>query len=209
MKDTYKTIKELLKNKRYRALVILGLYLVFMSIIVMAIRNAPTNEITIDNRLAEFKLKTNYNYNYSIITTNDDIEETKLILGSRFDNKNQLIFEEKTYVFDNVLIGFPINQIDITKLQYDYIYEYIKLATLTNADDISNNYSISLSSFMRIANRVSITSNDPITIKVFFTNNVITQIELDLTSYVNYNQDLYDKYMVVINYTNIGNVVDF
>ena len=205
MKDTYKLIKELLKNKRYRSLVILGMYLIFITVVVLSIKNVPTKEITTDIRLENFKLKTNYNYTYSIITSIDSIEESKIIMGARFEDKNQLIFEDKTYLYNDVLIGFPINQIDITKLQYDYIYDYIKLGNKSSNDT----YSVSLNDFMKIVNGVTITSDKLITIKVIYDNDIVTNIELDLTEYVNYNQNLYDKYMVVINYTNIGNVVDF
>lgn len=204
MKDAYKLIKELLKNKRYRALIILGLYLVFMSFVVMSIRTAPTNETKVDNRLEEFKLKTNYNYTYTIKTTKDEIVETKTILGTRYNNKNQLIYEDKTYLFDNVLIGFPINEIDLSKLTYDYIYSYIKEST--NINDI---YTLKLSNFMKIVNGVNITSENNILINILFTNNIVNQIEIDLTKYVNFNQELYDQYIVTINYSNIGNVVDF
>lgn len=205
MKETYKLIKELLKNKRYRSLIILGLYLVFMSFVVMSIKNVPTNENKIDNRLEEFKLKTNYNYTYSIKTTKDELVETKTIFGTRFNNKNQLIYEDKTYLFDNVLIGFPINEIDLSKLTYDYIYNYIKEST----SDIKDVYTLKLSDFMKIVNGVNITSESNILINIRFIDNTINQIDIDLTKYVNFNQELYDEYSVTINYSNIGNIVDF
>jgi hypothetical protein len=205
----YKELKKLLENKRYRAMIILGMYLVFMVFVVLAIKTKPEPVRILNDKLEAFKTENKYSYSYTIITEQEE-QEILLINGKRYLDKEQIIFQNKVYNFTTgSLIGFPLSTIDINKLGYDYIYEYLFLSEKVKSDNISDTYELLLPRFVKKVNGIDIVSDEKISIMVVYVNDKINQIDLDLTNYVNYNQKTYEKYIVSITYNNVGNQVDF
>jgi hypothetical protein len=205
----YKELRKLLENKRYRAMIILAMYLVFMALVIVAIKTKQEPVLVLNDAIESFKLENKYNYSYTIISKQEE-QEILLINGKRYLDKEQIIFNEKVYNFKTgSLIGFPLSTIDVNKLNYDSIYEYLYSSTLISKDSISERYELPLSSLIKKVNNITVSSDKNIPIMVVYMNDKITQIDLDLTNYVNFNEETYDSYIVSIIYNNVGNVVDF
>ncbi len=206
IKITFDTVKKLLANKRTRSGVILFFYLIFFTIIIAFLRNNTPLEKPIDKTLKSYNDMHNYSY---VITINKNDVLTDTITGKRFDNKELIVHNELSYFYkDNVLVGFPVTEIDITKLRVDYIYQYLDTLIGTEVDFVKP-YVVPLSRFMKVANNVDIKSDKTIIIRTTTTDGIINIVSLDLTNYVNYNSNLYIKYEVIITYNSFNQVLDF
>jgi hypothetical protein len=203
-------LKNLLKDKRKRALVVLGMYLIFITLILIAIQGGATPSYKQSQLIEDFNGLNNYNYSYLIHSKQGEDESYKTIYGKRFEEKRQLIYNEQIYNFESgKLIGFPIAEFDIGKLEFNNIYDLISMSTKTSEDTMREVYELSLPRFIKFMNDVSIVSDEVILIEIMHPRGELSQVNIDLTNYVNFNQEKFDNYMVSINYNNIGNVIDF
>lgn len=203
-KEMIAIMKKLYANKRTRAAIVLLFYMVFLITVITVFKmGSDTAEVIIDQPLERYGSMTNYEYTMTL-------NENTMISGKRFANKELITFNNINYFYkDNVLVGFPFSEIDITKLRVDYIYNYLTTDNSVTVLDSIKTYTISLANFMKIANNVDIVSDKNIAIKTYMVDDSIVQVDLNLTEYTNYNAPLYNKYEVVIKYTNLNQVLDF
>lgn len=199
-------LKKILKDKRKKSLVILVMYAIFFALIFLAIQLGTTPNYKLTGVLEDFRALNNYNYSYTI-AKDDDVE---VVYGKRFEEKRQLIYGNEVFNFESgKLIGFPIAEIDISKLEFNNIYLLISMGEQTFKDNMMEVYELPLSRFIKFMNNVNITSDEVVIIRVIYPGGNLSQIDLDLTNYVNYNQPKFESYSISINYNNIGNVIDF
>lgn len=199
-------LKKILKDKRKKSLVILVMYAIFFALIFLAIQLGTTPNYKLTGVLEDFRALNNYNYSYTI-AKDDDVE---VVYGKRFEEKRQLIYGDEVFNFESgKLLGFPIAEIDISKLEFNNIYLLISMGEQTFKDNMMEVYELPLSRFIKFMNNVNITSDEVVIIRVIYPGGNLSQIDLDLTNYVNYNQSKFESYSISINYNNIGNVIDF
>lgn len=207
MKKYFNSLKKLLKNSRYRALIILAFYVVFITVIVVAVRNSDRPVSQLDSVIEEYREWNNYNYTYNFVAKGEPVISMN---GKRYNDHEMIKFNGVDYIFNNnILVGFPLSIIDVTKLRNDYIYDYIASATLKESTATFKLYELPLSMFMSFVSPYQVISDEVIKIMVISNNSHIIQIELDITPYANFNSYKYENYTVTINYTNVGNVLAF
>jgi hypothetical protein len=209
-KKRLEELKELLKDKKKRAIILLGMYVAFIVLVLVAIQGGTTPSYKQSNLIEDFNGKNNYNYSFLIHSKQGEDESYETIYGKRFEDKRQLIYKDQIYNFESgKLIGFPIAEFDIGRLEFNNIYSLIAMSNKTSKDEMREVYELSLPRFIKFMNDINIDSDEIILIEVMYPRGELSQINIDLTNYVNFNQDKFDNYMVSINYNNIGNVIDF
>lgn len=89
-KSKFENIKEAWGNKRYRAIIILGIYFFFFLILIVGIRNTPKVETPTKEESTSFETLTNYEYTYTFSS-----EEEYIITGERYQDL-ELIHDKNT-----------------------------------------------------------------------------------------------------------------
>ena len=206
-----KKIKEIEKIwKKNRSLFLMTAYALFIGIIIILIKMGPGTPKVVFSKLDLLKKMDNYNYTYTIDYMKNGVRKTEQISGKRYKEKELLKYNENEYYFENNnLIGFPISMIDVTKLRSDYLHKYILASELVNNDQSIDWYNLELSDFLKIVNGIDAPTSEDINLVVISSDDEITQVDLNLTNYVNYNTDNYENYSISINYSNINKVNDF
>ncbi len=165
LKENFKKIKELLANKRYRAIIILGLYLIFFVVVVLII-NSFNNTTPIPKTKNE-QLLSDTSYNY--------------------------IINDETIEFDNGIYIYNNNETDISDIPYDIITPELFIELLDKGTKISTNhafnyetYGISYKDYEFIINDKVITQTGDVEINVFGEDEY-EKIEIILNDYKEYN----------------------
>lgn len=212
-------ILEIWKNRRYRGLIILGLWFIFFFFVIMLLRvsarnnqNTPQQTIkTVPNILENIK---NYEFQYDI--TQDDI--TYSINGSYIDdetlftyNENTYFIKDKIYIVNNEELQEVENpiEIDISKLNIENIYNLIKdkdkLYETEESGIKTTVYKISINEFSKLFG-IDIESEDFIEINIETKDNSYESIYMDLTQYMNYYELKYRKYNIKLELNSINDV---
>ncbi len=194
------TLKLLLKNEKFRALISIILW-IFFFIIMFAILNSGTKNSEYSKPTLNEK-----NYEYEI-----EFKINKLIYnieGIRYEDKELIEIKElnKEYIndFSNIkeLYNFDIKYLRLELLK-KYIENNISTKEITYNDG-------SIKRFYEI-NNFKINDNDNtnsiIKMDVKSKNNIISEVNIDLTNKMK-NINI-TNYEIRINYYNIGNIKDF
>lgn len=214
MKQTLDKIKELLSNKRTRAATILGLYLIFFIFLGTMFRKNNANQNQYNN-LINLNNYQSYNYSYEIKIDNT----TTLISGTKYKNEELFVLNNKKYyIKDNKMFEYTDNlnekfdynfSFDVSKFTNDELYQYISNANLVNEDTtngiIKKDYELSLTKFCNLYDESLVTSLGYITFMTYEKDKKIYKIEIDLTNYVNLDDNL-DNYNVIIEISNINKI---
>ena len=199
--------KEYWKVPRYKALIKMGLYFIFLTIVgIFVIFNNPPSKRIEEERPIEEKslmelqsnlLNNNYEFEYQI-TSNDKITRYN---GKRFKDK-ELGYKEtkdiylKYYKENNIFYKLvldekqPLNnlyEVDSNFLEASYIFNLIKLEKTIK--DYEDN--------LRINKYEFILKEQPIIISVFYSSTEITEIN------ITYLENIYK-----LTYKNIGSVLE-
>ena len=128
MKENIETFKKLWANKRSRALIKLGLYFVFLTLIVTMLKVPSENKVTLTGFL-ELESRTSYNITYQIKKDNEETTLTgscqnKICTLNDNDKKYQLSDDKVYLVIDNYLeeqnedsFIFQITKYNISKIK--------------------------------------------------------------------------------------------
>jgi hypothetical protein len=234
-----KSFKEIWQNKRYKALIQLGLYLIFFIFLFSLISksNEPIENETGDKD--NNKIKNNFAYNYTFEIKKEGIEKiinyTGLVnndenLGKKdIDNKvsEYYLKGDKTYIL-GVVDGkwreqeedYNIyEEMDVTFINYDNIQRMIEKSELVSTETlhrekmIIKNYEISLIDTINIyndINNIELENEEEIEgsllIKLYEKDNLSFKIEMDITDLIKYYDALIERYFVILDYSDIGNV---
>ena len=204
--------KEIWANKRYRALLIFGFYLVFLSFLVILIRttDSSTSSLQEDTSHKNSNQVENYEYEYVI-----EKEETYRITAEHYDSKELVhdVTSNATYVIEkgqffeviqNKMIpcSDKIYGLHLLKLNQNNIQTLLEKCNLTYTktyqdNRVVKNYEITVKNFYNWYDGTFSNNTEIIPIIVEETNDFITQISLDLThfdhskrtiTYFHYNQ---------------------
>ncbi len=168
MKETFKNIKELLKNPRYKAITLLGIYAIFFIFVYLVINSI--NQIPNSNEIIEtsiFQSETQYRLTY-----NTDV-----------------------YTFDNGVYTFnDLNYTDETLIiNYDLITPIILEQLINDSTLLSTNHigkfdtrTITIKQYEQIVNNVEVENENQIIINIF-KNELVSKMEIILEEYKGYN----------------------
>lgn len=216
-KNKLEIIKELWQNPKTHAIIVLGLWLVFIAILILflkisSILGTDTNDnkqVNTLNPLESFNEMTSYEFNY----TASDLS----LNGLFYKDKYLLYLNNQKYYKNNDLykIGETIEKAvepEILKLDNKMIYSLIKDVTPINNTDYDS-YLIPLVTFISTYENQTVNdynlSTYNVVINTYKNNDVVNKITIDLTNYYKYKGINTDSYILTINYYNINNISDF
>ena len=232
----FKKIKELYSNRRYRALMNLGLYAIFF-IVVFAILmgGSATNNSLKDadkelTTLDRFKVANNYEYYYDIERTIDAGVIYYNVEGKRYLNKEVFNIKDDIngyYVEDDIvyvtrdsikekLLQGPLS-VDLTKIKPLNIVNLIMQAQLESTTNnykegtVKNSYLLPVKDFIRLYFSEIIEDKDNlfISINTYEADGNIIKVEMDLTNADKYEEFIIDFHKLELNYKSINHVEDF
>ena len=216
--EKFSTFFNIWDNKRLKGLISLGIWFVFFLIVILVFRtNTPTQ---VEKKLELSEIVSNIN-NYELvynITQDDQINTfSGLYNNNKFiiykDNLKYFI-QDKTYLVNDDILKEVENpfDLDITKINVNNVYNIIKdektLYDYTTSKIKTSVYKINLSEISQLIND-KIDTIDTTEIQFNTQDNELKSIKIDLTSYMNYNELKYKKYIVELVLTSINNVNDF
>lgn len=212
-------IKELLQNKRTRAITQLVLWMLFFVFVFYTfdLRGKKTQNPKEKTVIETWMEQKNYQYQMTFSINQEDI----LVKGIRNQLQEVFSLQSRTYYFnDNKLYLFE-NDIEIpqeytTILGYEFLklrpeflgqlLSYGKLEYTTNYETgmVRKAYSIPIAKFVYLYDGTQITDEDDIKIELLENEKVITEVNLDLTSFFRYSENIIEQYKVTITYFDIG-----
>lgn len=215
-----KLVKELLENRRTRALVKLVLWGFFFLLIfsIFDVRRTHTPKKDVLNSRDEWKVMSNYKSEITF-TINEEIyilnsarngDYEKLTIGedTYYLEQNFLYHLEgynKIFIKETSLLGY-----DLLKLRPNFLNEVLlnsKLEYTTNYEEsglVKKGYSIGTAKFVELYRQAIITDDSFITLEVVEKNNQIVEIELDLKEMQKYSQEIIQTYKMKIVYKDFG-----
>lgn len=219
------SIKEIITNKQYRAIVILAVYFIVFALLIFSIRLSTPNR---DKRKDDEKpvevfegfekiVANNFNYEYNIKIDEDEY----LYTGKKYDKKEKFILktnneELEYYIEDNIALRKE-NEKYVLVDRPTYIFDYFDTALLNqillkaalNTKE-SNSYKISNNKLDKILEEgKNSETNDFNYITVFYQNKTITKIVLDFTNYSLYLGNLNASVIITLEYKDFNLVEDF
>lgn len=231
-KFSFKYLIEAWRNPRGRAAILLCGYLIFLMFVVGGVRSnmkeAPDNNSNQDNieeidkeenKNSDYK---NYNnYEYELQVTVNDVTNT--YLGKKNNNKSLITDQNnQTYYLEDGVMYIITNgvktiyndfhyDLNLTYLTPSMINSLIEEATLNSTTNfangnISKNYILSLSAFMKLMFNSDISSNEVISITTTENDDLITNVTLDLSNYEKYKGSSINIFKVSITYNNLFGV---
>ena len=233
--ENFKKFKELYANRRYRAMMILGLYVIFFLIVVAIITTGKTAIMDNDDNqdlttIDKFKAMNNYEYSYNVEKSFGKDVIYFDIEGKRYFNKEEFNIKDDIngyYVEDNVvyltrdnvkekLLDGPLS-IDLVKLRPFNLANLIQMAQLETStnnytdDTVEKNYLLPVKDFIKLYFNADVEDKDGdfVSIKTYEKDGNITKVEMDLTKADKYDDYLIDCHKLEFNYSNINQVKDF
>ena len=231
-KFSFKNIVEAWHNPRGRAAILLCGYLIFLMFVVGGVRsNIKPNSNNIDNdnnveetpkeEILNSEYKNYSNYEYELKITVNDV--TNIYLGKKNNNKSLItdVNNQTYYLEDGILYiinngvkniynnnNYDLNLINFTPNTINSLIEAATLNYTTNFanGNISKNYILSLSAFMKLIFGSDISSNEVISITTTENNDLITNVTLDLSNYEKYKGSTVNNFVISITYSNLNGV---
>lgn len=211
-KELFSKFKEIWKNKRYHALIILLIYFIFFGVVLSSIHpNSSSNTSMIKTNLEKYELMDEYKYDVKITVDNDEF----YMMGYKDSLQNKLsindnIYEIKNNLYydtDNNLFDFKdIYGIDINDFEPSDIVKYINIGTIDSETKytsgvIKKSYIIPTMDFFSIydSNIEEINYIDDNIVIETYEEDYINKVIIDLTSYKKIKN--INKYIIEINYS--------
>ena len=210
-KDLFNKFKEIWKNKRYHALIILLIYFIFFTVVLTSIKpNSNNNTNILKTNLEKYEIMDKYKYEVNI-TANDDnyymmgykdkLENKISIDDNIYDIKDNLYYDNSNNVFDFK----STYNINITDFEPDKIIKYINAGNLDSETNYKKkkkkkSYLIKTMDFLSIydSNIEEINPIDGDIIIETYEEDYINKVVIDLSSYMKIKN--INKYVLEINY---------
>lgn len=216
-KSNWQIFKEVWEVPRYKALIKLGLYVIFFVFVFIFINiNKKENQdqtYTEKTSLEKYKEMTSYEYNYSInYIENGDLNAIE-ISGTKYNDTNEFKYLKELYFINNNIIYLKkTNEVvqnlinfNIVNLEPINIINYISniegqvvtsKVTKYSDDSSKTEYTIVYDDYV-------------IYINIFEDNDYIYKLELDVTEEMQKANSKITDYNIEINYSNINNISSY
>lgn len=205
MKEYYKKYKELRKNKRIRALMSLGLWLIFFMFVAIIFNTAgrpatPVPSAPTPTTLETYKNVESYEFEFVIDTL---IEEQTIISGIYYNENYYFENDNKEYYLtDDVLYLVDTDNKILTSVLDKFLELDIRF--------LKNSALLKIMSESEVDNAVEYKDG---TIKTTYTglldDNTINMIVEEQNKIINNISITFDRYVIEINYTNINNINNY
>lgn len=226
VKKIIEIIKELKKTPKGRAILFFGFYFIFFLTLAILARMSPRSNNYVDDNsnkkndgLSVEKVETaNYKFNYIVKIDNETYE----YVGERIEDKELFTFNGGEYYKDNdeyykkglsswVKVDSPYKYREF--LDFKQINEIFAEATSVSktefdSGEISYLFKITSASISKSIDGTDIDIDDIPNELNFVSNNEgeLYKIELDLSSYGKYKNICKEKFNIVLNYSDFGEV---
>lgn len=204
--------KQLWKDKRYRSIIILLMYLIFF-VILFSIFNISNDKARLDyEKIIRFKDYDVYDFDMQL-----DINTVIYNLnGNRNQDRYEFIYENENFNMNysdlkqsnldiNIINSFEFQPLLINNMVENSLLISEKKVVATN--EIIKEYSLDLNKYLQILdyNLDIYNNNDAISIIVTEIDEQVTCITLDLTNFYKNLEESYYEYKITINYSNLNN----
>ena len=211
-KEAYKKYIELRSNPQTKAIMSLGLWLLFFIIIVIFTRGINSNRVPNYSKSID-KIISSYEYTY---------QNNKMTIFGRFYNGKQVfsILNSKYYyngenvylVNGNALEKVSNFDMNILKITVDFVDKLTNNLSFSENGNVKQ-YIVPLVNFINLyeidtAIDLSFANNYNIIIQKFFNDDDLYKIEVDLTNYYNIN-NINDDGKLIIDLYNKNQIGDF
>ena len=214
MKEKLDFFKKIWKNKRYRAIFVFLLYLLFFALmfIILFIKNSFRRPQVIEKekRYEDYSI---YSYN-TILNINNKLY---VIEGKRYNEKYEFVYDNVTYEF-KIGEDVDVDKNVFTSFNFDpkYINNIIKKSKLLSETKIiSDNilekkYLIKLKDYIELNDIVleEYDENLDLYITLAYKNNDVLYVDLQLDNLFKYYDNIF-KYEIKITYSNIDSISSF
>ena len=214
MKEKLDFFKKIWKNKRYRAIFVFLLYLLFFALmfIILFIKNSfrKPQVIEKEKRYEDYSI---YSYN-TILNINNKLY---VIEGKRYNEKYEFVYDNVTYEF-KIGEDVDVDKNVFTSFNFDpkYINNIIKKSKLLSETKIiSDNilekkYLIKLKDYIELNDIVleEYDENLDLYITLAYKNNDVLYVDLQLDNLFKYYDNIF-KYEIKITYSNIDSISSF
>lgn len=214
MKEKLDFFKKIWKNKRYRAIFIFLLYLLFFALmfIILFIKNSFRKPQVIEKE-KKYEDYSIYSYN-TILNINNKLY---VIEGKRYNEKYEFVYDNVTYEF-KIGEDVDVDKNVFTSFNFDpkYINNIIKKSKLLSETKIiSDNilekkYLIKLKDYIELNDIVleEYDENLDLYITLAYKNNDVLYVDLQLDNLFKYYDNIF-KYEIKITYSNIDDISSF
>lgn len=209
-------IRELLKNRRTRAFVSLGLWLIFFIFVFSLLGNSENA-----NHPAPVKIESNYQYQMTFLIN----DQTYVVNGVRNGKNESFSLSNQTYFLENDQLYLFFNDtkvlqnstilldIDFLKLRPEFFKKLVLQGNLeytTNYESgvVKKGYSVPVSKFVELYDGSMITDDHTLTIELSENHGTLVEANIDFTNFQKYNQKAILNYQVEIVYSDIGEMED-
>ncbi len=200
------SFKDIWSNKRYRSLIILGIYFVFFVFvfIYINIQNAPKPVKVID-AMSYYESMDNYNFAIDLVDKSDDSNIN--IVGKCYDGKEFFDIDGSSYyvVSDKVYdSNYDVSDVKLNYLNPSYILGIIDISTkVSETDNMVDNYkettySVKKDDYVKFYDLDYFNDQDEVILSIRKKDNKVIGVSID---------GLF--YKVDINYSGFGTVSDF
>lgn len=216
----WQILKMIWAHPRYKAMIKLGGYFLFLFMVVIFIQlNKPTTikDYEPQDPLVKYEGYYNYQYQYTLIQNGN----TQIVDGIRMDDQEvfqiqgtserYLLEQNKIFLFDengkqNVLSPLSYSLINVRPNHLKKIIDESKKLAKTEYENGSHMllYEIKASDFYRLYNNTEVKLDVMVEIMVTIENNQVTKVALDLTNAVQQMNSGYKQLQFEFAYSNIG-----
>ena len=212
--EGFQKFKELWQNKKTHDIIVLGLWLIFIFIVILFARSmTPSNTyITEEKSPNDLSNIRNYEFTYK---TND-----KQFVGQYYDDSiifykdnQRYYYKNDLYLVDDNIILISNYDLDILKINTKMLNNLISNITPTNTNNIKQ-YIIPLDKFLNIYEidtdiDLSESTLYNVPLSIYYDNNEINKITLDLSNYYTLKTKNKITNILTIYLYNINNVSNF
>lgn len=210
LKEYWDLFKEAWKDSRKRAIIKLGLYIIFFMIVILMIKTSDNNYV-VDNNTTKNDYS-NYNFNLNF-NSNDIINGTydNNIIKYNYLNQIYYINDNMTYqMINNELLVTDNYSIHISRLLINELDNYLSESeeiykTEFSDGRIKKGYEIEIEDFAYLYDNKEILDKNKLNISVTYLNDEINEIEYDLTQYFKNYYNIQDNYIIKLSFNNFNN----
>ena len=220
IKENITKFKKIWKNPKYNALVKIGFYFTFISILILIVRCCEkpaivSTPVEQSKKTSVEKMELMQNYEYTI-----EIQEnqtTQIMKGIRYNGINDFEFSNQKYTIMNHNIYQKANNeivsqlfaFDMNSLFPDSLKTYLTEGNLKNEIEYQNNEMKKEYHILNFPLVLNFTSNKFIILTTYEDDEYITKIEIDGTDIMKDIHPDTTNYHIVITYENINAIKNY
>ena len=206
-------IKELWKNPKTHSLIVLAFWLIFIIIVIAFVRvtTSSTTNTEYQNNLNSFSTINSYDFRYKT----NDLE----INGKYYNeaivfylNNKQYYYKDKVYLIDDEIKTLEDYDLNVLKITSKFLNNLT--SGITPSDNGFKQYIVPLDRFINLyeydtALDLSKATTYNVIVNVYYKDDEINKVVLDLSSYYTFKEGKEISYPVTIYYYNLNNISDF